>query len=413
MNSRERLLATLEHQPTDRIPTDFNGTCWTGITASALYHLRQCLGMETPVRTYDVYESLGIVDEAAANELKSDVWQIPTPVPLLNMACLMEQTKKSWKSYALEDGIPVWIPKDFYPERELNGDLCLRDQEDRRFALLKRGTHMFLPLTQGPGAMRMSPQELAEARENRHPLLGCPKDETYLNLLKVGVKMLSQTSDKALVMNVSPSLPFFAGLGRGNVGGWLEWLAGKDGGAERLLQCWLETWLAELEQILEVTENALDVLVLQDDFSEVVQPEEETLIREKILPCYAAGIQKIREKNRRGKILWQSRGNVTPYIPALLEAGVEALGLVDLSPLRMNPLWIKKEYGRQITLWGGCCSAEELQSISEENLLKKLRETVEILQDGGGYIHALSGNILPQTPPENIVTFFSPRGGIN
>lgn len=408
MNSRERLLATLEHQPTDRIPTDFNGTRWTGITASALYHLRQCLGVETPVRTYDVYASLGEVDEETANELGSDVWQIPTPVPLLNIACLMDQTKKSWKSYALEDGVPVWIPKDFYPERELNGDLCLRDQEDARFALLQRGTYSFTPLTHGPGAMRMTPEEVDEARQKGNPLLGCPRDAAYLGLLKMGVKMLSQTSDKALVMDVSPSLSFFAGLGRGNVGGWLEWLAG-DSGAERLLEKWQETWLTELEQILDVTENALDVLVLQDDFSEVVQPEEEHLIREKILPCYTAGIEKIRKKQGRGKILWQSHGNVTPYIPALLEAGIDALGLVDLSPLRLNPLWIKKEYGRQITLWGGCCSAEELQSISEENLLKKLRENVELLQDGGGYVHALTGNILPQTPPENIVTFFSRR----
>ena len=46
MTSRERLIATLNHQQPDRVVVDLGATTITGINANALAKLRDALGLE-------------------------------------------------------------------------------------------------------------------------------------------------------------------------------------------------------------------------------------------------------------------------------------------------------------------------------------------------------------------------------
>lgn len=46
MNSRERVKAAFAHKETDKVPMDLSGSITTGIQASALYRLREALGLE-------------------------------------------------------------------------------------------------------------------------------------------------------------------------------------------------------------------------------------------------------------------------------------------------------------------------------------------------------------------------------
>ena len=410
MNSRERLRAALNHQTTDRIPADFCGTGVTGISASALYPLRQCLEIALPVRVYDVYASLAEIDELLAEALGSDTLRLPTPQPLLDIQCLSEDSKKRWKSYALEDGTPILVPCDFYPEREYNGDLCIRDLSDKRFALLPRGGFQFSVIATGVGAAKWTPEQIQAEVEARNPAVGFPRGAAYWNLLRCVAEPLAKSSGKALVMDANPFSPFFAGLGRHALSTWLELLAADDANANAVLDLWLRRWLEELEKLAESVGDAVDVLVLSDDFSVVAMQEDEMVILQKILPRYAEGISFLREKCVSAKILWQSAGNVLPYIPTLLSMGVDALGLVDLSFRNLNVFSIKREFGRDLALWGGACSAEDLETLSVDLVLDRTREAVDVLSEGGGYVHSVSGNILPGTRPDKVLTFFSRWG---
>ena len=46
MNSRERVIAALEHRQPDRVPIDLGASHQGGISASTLYKLRAALGLE-------------------------------------------------------------------------------------------------------------------------------------------------------------------------------------------------------------------------------------------------------------------------------------------------------------------------------------------------------------------------------
>ena len=411
MNSRERILAAMSHETPDRIPVDFGGTSATGITAPAMYRLRQCLGMETPTRVYDVYACLAEMDDAVADALGSDVLRLPVPVPLLNLECLQDQTKKRWKPYALEDGTPCLIPSDFFPERELNGDLCLRDVQDRRFALLPRGGFRFSYLTKGAGAAGMTLAELDAEIEAKNPAVFTEKTPKYWEMLRLATSVFAKTSRKALLLEAGPVSPFFAGLGRGDIPAWLTRLMEKDAAATDLLNRYLELWLAEIAAMKEAVGESVDIYVLEEDFSQIESQMGFQTLREMILPLYEKGIQAIRQSvSPRAKFLWQSAGDIRPLINDLVSIGVDAVSL-DMSVPGMCSADVKQDFGSKITLWGGVCSPETLCQSTAEKVLSFSRDALYALSRTGGFILATSGNVLPGTDPENILTFFGKSDG--
>jgi len=73
MNSRERILTTLNHKEPDRVPFDLAGTTWTGITNTAYQNLRKYLGKaESTPEWSDVIQQIVIPSEEILEELKVD-----------------------------------------------------------------------------------------------------------------------------------------------------------------------------------------------------------------------------------------------------------------------------------------------------------------------------------------------------
>ena len=71
MNSRERIIAALNHQEADRVPFDLAGTTWTGITKTAYSNLIKHLGKSEPALQWsDVIQQIVIPSEEILNELK-------------------------------------------------------------------------------------------------------------------------------------------------------------------------------------------------------------------------------------------------------------------------------------------------------------------------------------------------------
>ena len=74
MNSKERVLASLNHQQPDRIAVDFGATPVTGIHALAIENLRKHFGLEhKPVRIIEPYQMLGEIDDELLELLGVDV----------------------------------------------------------------------------------------------------------------------------------------------------------------------------------------------------------------------------------------------------------------------------------------------------------------------------------------------------
>ena len=70
----------------------------------------------------------------------------------------------------------------------------------------------------------------------------------------------------------------------------------------------------------------------------------------------------------------------------------------------MNPVHLKKEFGRDIVFWGGGIDTQKtLPFGTPAEVKKEVRRNIEILSDNGGYVFASVHNIQSDVPVENIL----------
>jgi uroporphyrinogen decarboxylase len=134
MNSRERILAALNHQQPDRVPIDFGGHRSSGIAAIAYGKLRKALGLEErPISVYDPIQQLAIVDEDVLDRFGVDT---------IELGRGFAQEDEHWSDWALPDGSPCQMPAWATPERQ-DGRWVLKSQSGRVVGQMPDGAIYF------------------------------------------------------------------------------------------------------------------------------------------------------------------------------------------------------------------------------------------------------------------------------
>jgi len=102
-----------------------------------------------------------------------------------------------------------------------------------------------------------------------------------------------------------------------------------------------------------------------------------------------------------------SCGSIYALLPDLIEAGFEVINPVQTSTRDMEPERLKKEFGKDITFWGGGCDTRAvLNRASPAEVREHVLKRLEVFAPGGGFVFATVHNILPEVPPENVVAAF-------
>ncbi len=100
-------------------------------------------------------------------------------------------------------------------------------------------------------------------------------------------------------------------------------------------------------------------------------------------------------------------GGVYPLLRDLIEAGLDAINPVQFNCTDMQVARLKREFGKNLVFWGGGCDTQYiLKSGTPEQIRQHVKEQVEMLAPGGGYVFQQVHNILADVPPENIVAMF-------
>lgn len=95
-----------------------------------------------------------------------------------------------------------------------------------------------------------------------------------------------------------------------------------------------------------------------------------------------------------------SCGYITPFIPHLIEIGLDVLEPVQTC---MDLAFLKREYGRDLTFYGGVDTQELLAFKTPGEVYEETLQTIEILGKGGGYICGPSQEIMNNVPVENTI----------
>lgn len=107
---------------------------------------------------------------------------------------------------------------------------------------------------------------------------------------------------------------------------------------------------------------------------------------------------------RLGKVAClHSCGDVTAIVSDLIEIGLDVLN--PIQPEVLDLPWLKREYGMDLCFYGGISTQETLPFGTPEHVRAEVRERIEVMAEGGGYIIAPGITVLGDTPLENVLAF--------
>ena len=172
------------------------------------------------------------------------------------------------------------------------------------------------------------------------------------------------------------------------------------GFVHELLDGILEVLLAELE--LYDRELDADGLWLSDDYGSqfglLMSPAQwRTFIGPRV--------QRLCDAVHAGgyHFVMHSDGAIGAVIPDLVAMGVDLLHPVQTECV--DAAWVKREYGRDLTLWGGYGSQGALALGTPDQIRREVHEQCDLLGAGGGFILSPGLSIQNEVPIDNAVAF--------
>ena len=98
-----------------------------------------------------------------------------------------------------------------------------------------------------------------------------------------------------------------------------------------------------------------------------------------------------------------SCGDITEILPDLIEIGVNMITPLQAEALDFD--FLKREYGRDLTFWGGVSTQRTLPYGTPADVRREIRDRIRVLGKGGGYILAPSHELQGDVPLANMLAF--------
>jgi len=214
---------------------------------------------------------------------------------------------------------------------------------------------------------------------------------------------LQETTDYAVALSVGCNLlewsQFLFGMEN-----TFYYLAAEKCKMARFLDRLTEIHLENLSKLLLKVRGCVQILVVGDDLGMQSGPQiSRETYRELFFPRHKR-IYEYAKSLSGAHIFLHCCGGVSQLIPDLIEAGVEILNPVQTGARNMEPERLKREFGRDLTFWGGGCDTQQLLSRgTPQQVRADVRRRLEIFMPGGGYVWCPIHNIMADVPPQNIL----------
>jgi len=401
MNSRERVMAAVNHREPDRVPIDLGGHRSSGIMAIAYNKLKRHLGIETgDIYVYDFVQQLAIIEPEVLDRFGVDVIEMGRGFAL---------QPEDWHDWTLPDGTPCKIPAHIHPV-EVGGDWHVYHEDGTLVTIQKEGCLYFeqtcFPLADSDDE---SFDDLETPLEKvMWASLGTPPapigyDEEGLEKLARGAKALRESTDRAIIGlfggNLNEIPQFLFGMAN-----FFMLLAGEPARAHRLLDKLVEMHLENLEKFLSAVGPYIDIILFGDDLGMQTGPQfSPRMFKEFFQPRYTL-LWGTAKKLADVKVMLHCCGGIYPLLPGLIEAGLDIIQPVQTNARDMEPERLKQEFGRDICLWGGGCDTQHvLPRGTPEEVAENVRRNVSVLAPEGGFVFQQIHNVMADVPPENIV----------
>ncbi len=405
MTSRERVMAAIAHKTPDRCPLDLGSTPSSGISAIAYNNLKKHLRINGGhTRIYDVVQQVVQPEDEILEKFGVDV---------IDIGRVFNEKDSDWYDVTLSDGSVGQYPVWFQPQKQPNGEYLVFDKEGTKIARMPVGATFFdqtyFPYEDDyPDNYDDLDHQMGKVLWSA--LVHSPWDhageENFYQTLRERVIKLRQSTDKALMITCGCNL-FEWGTFLRRMDNFLMDIYSDEENVEALIEQLMIRHLASLEKVCNAVGDVVDILRFGDDLGMTTGM---FMSREKYQTLFKPYHTKLNEyvhKHSGMKTLLHSCGALYPIIPDLIEAGYDVLNPVQTSAYQMDPAILKREFGKDITFWGGGCDTKSvLNRGTPDQVYDHCRRMIEIFNQDGGFVFNQEHNILPDVPPENILAMY-------
>ncbi|MCP4456123.1 MAG: hypothetical protein GY809_32095 [Planctomycetes bacterium] len=373
MTSRERVLATLNHEQPDRVPIDLGGN-QTGIHRDAYSVLLTHLGIQDDITIMDAVQQLAQPCESVLERLRVDTRYIAAR-GAEGFKGGIEQNHRDgrlWHDLVDEFGIRWSMPDD------------------------------------SPRYMDITHHPLADATVDDVKAYPFPKgdDPSRFAGLRDRALAIRRDTPYACVSGISGVVYEICWYMRG-LEQWFCDMLTQPEFCEAVIDRTLKFWMDWFRLFLDEVGDVVDVIMIGDDLAGQNGPLFNPDIYRKIVkPRHKQLVQYIRSRTQ-AKIWYHTCGACRAYIPELHDNGIDILNPVQISAADMDPAGLKQDFGKDLVFWGGGIDAQHvLPTGTPEQVRDHVRQNVTALKPGGGYVFNNVHNIQGGVPPENILALF-------
>jgi len=406
MNSRQRVLAALNHEKPDRVPADLGATFVTGMHCSVVAALREHYGLEKRlVKVHEPYQMLGYVDEDLKQCIGVDVEGV------IPNSTNFGYPSENWKPWRAPWGQELLVPGQFNTTYGDGGSVYMYPQGDLSAppsGHMPASGFFFDAIVRQP----LIDDENLNIEDNLEEFK--PLDSQNLSRIARCVEAAVKTGRAVVVCTPGTALgdialvpaPFLKHpRGIRDIEEWYLSIAARRDYVNQIFERQVKVAVKNLQAINDACGKHIDVAVLcgTDFGTQTGSFCSVQTFRDLWLPHYRVMTDWI-HTHTPWKIMKHCCGSVSEFIDPLIEAGFDILNPVQCSAKGMEPEGLKRRFGDKITFWGGGVDTQKtLPFGTPDEVRRQVLERLEIFSPGGGFVFNAVHNIQARTPIENVV----------
>ncbi len=411
LTSRQRLQATLNHRQPDRVCVDFGATAVTGIHVSAVTRLRQAaLGQsDYRVKVIEPYQMLGEVDDELRIALGIDVIGVP------GRKTLFGTMAGGWKPFTLNDGTQVLVSGDFIVTKDEAGDTYIYPEGDTSAppsGRMPAGGYFF------DAVIRQDPidEDTLNPRDNLEEFgLFGEEDLAYYRAMR---DWLRQHPDCGHMLGVPgaafgdialvPATFLKHPKGIRDVEEWYISTVARKDYVRTVFERQCEIAEQNIATLIDLFGDLIDAaMITGTDFGTQRGPFISQAAYRDLFQPFHKRVNALIHSKSKWKTFIHSCGSVYQLIPDFIESGFDILNPVQCSAAEMDPVRLKKEFGRDVVFWGGGVDTQQTISFgTPQQVYDEVRQRIDIFNESGGFVFNSIHNIQGPTPTENMLALF-------
>jgi uroporphyrinogen decarboxylase len=368
MNCRERALAALDHREPDRVPLDFGGR-HTTLHLFAHRALMRHLGWSGPepsIRSY--HTSLVEPDPRLLQRFE----RVSAPFFPRAPSGYVFRIDPETHTYADEWGTTYYMPPDGYY------------YDIHRVPLGDAETE-------------------ADLKRYRWPN---PTDPSRIAGLAEEVKAAHAAGERVLMMcSATPGLWEHSWYMFGVEQAFVN-LAGNAPLVEAFTERLLEWQMAYWDMALTAVGGHVDLVQIGEDLGAQTGPMMSPAAFRRIYKPRLRRLVESIKKKTGARVYLHSCGSIYRLLPDLIECGIQVLNPVQVNAADMDSARLKREFGRDLTFWGGGCDPVVMGTGTPREVVEDVKRRIHDLAPGGGFVFGSVHNIQANVPPANIVAMF-------